>query len=443
MAYELSEAFYASLSMQPTQTLNNAKNDPEQFETLYESAITNFQSGSILDGAGYATKQGMTRGLTDENYDGRADCASMISAVLGTRSTAGIPDGPPSQIYLTGNSWHKDIQVLKIKAFGMSDYNSSDIILGYGGGLKIGISLKKKPSLNAASPPLINNSFATFIKGPALRSLLEKINNVRMEFFAGVLQDACLTDDILTYQDGSKLEECDEIAGLDPSIPAHAQKIWDMRVTVLDKDGNPKKPKIALINLKDVSYLHRALNRGFSVRTQQKFNKYVNTRLRSTGGQLNPLFQGFINVMNEPEVANTIADSMMNRVLKLSMYDELPAAFWDGSEYKFYLVEGAGRYNKSGPVVENAYVESLHSTMVTMIALNKEPARIVIDKATFSGKSASVKFNLYKGKYNLLHITLRYGGSFSAFPRFHAVTTSEFKKLVKQGDKWLTGVGSR
>ena len=72
-----------------------------------------------------------------------SDLASQISAVLATRKAIG-QDGPPSAIYLTGNKWHPNVDVFKIEAFGMKDYNSSDVIVQYGD-TYYGISLKKKP----------------------------------------------------------------------------------------------------------------------------------------------------------------------------------------------------------------------------------------------------------------------------------------------------------
>ena len=58
MAFETSEAFYAGLSTFDTPRLQSAKQNQDEFNSLYEEAITAFQNNS-LDGAGDATKKGM------------------------------------------------------------------------------------------------------------------------------------------------------------------------------------------------------------------------------------------------------------------------------------------------------------------------------------------------------------------------------------------------
>mgnify|MGYP003323958869 CR=1 FL=1 len=85
-----------------------------------------------------------------------SDLASQISAVLATRSAIG-QKGSPSAIYLTGNVWNTAVQQFKIEAFGMKDYNSSDVIVQYGD-TYYGISLKKKPShvAHAETPKPLN-----------------------------------------------------------------------------------------------------------------------------------------------------------------------------------------------------------------------------------------------------------------------------------------------
>ena len=91
---------------------------------------------------------------------------------------------------MTGNQWHSAVQPFKIEAFGMKDYNSSDVILQYGN-TYYGISLKKKPYESSASPPLINSSFATFLKPKEFSSMLQRVNVARYKFFAKIIWDAC------------------------------------------------------------------------------------------------------------------------------------------------------------------------------------------------------------------------------------------------------------
>jgi len=195
MAFEPSEGLYAGLSFVSTADLNIAKTDTGKFKELYFIALENLKSDKVLDAAGNATKNGMIKiidfNTTSKNEkDIYSDLAASISAVLGTRSKL-KKDKIPSKVYLTGNRWHPDVEQFKVKAFGMSDYNSSDVILRLNHNDYVGVSLKKKPKVNAASPTLINNAFSAYIDGPKMKNVRDKLNNHRINFFAGVIKKAC------------------------------------------------------------------------------------------------------------------------------------------------------------------------------------------------------------------------------------------------------------
>ena len=171
MAYEPSEGLYAGASFLSTNEMNKAGQDPAVFDSLYEKILSNLEGGNVLDAAGNATKKGMIAAIqiSDDASKKRvyADMAAAVSAVLGTRSK--VNPGIPAKVYLTGNKWHPDVERFKINAYGMSDYNSSDVILLYPPRTYVGISLKKTPTAAAASPTLINNSFSKFIEGTQLK----------------------------------------------------------------------------------------------------------------------------------------------------------------------------------------------------------------------------------------------------------------------------------
>ena len=176
---ELSEAFYAGLSLVDTKTLERASRDRETFVDLYNIVVNNFNGPNVKDGQGNATKSAASKKITVKEGEEPSlklfnDMAAALSAVLGTRTIRNR--GIPEAVYLTGNKWNADVEKFKIdvqKGFGMKDYNSSDVILRYGN-TYVGISLKKKPTSSADSPTMINNSFATFLEGPKLRDLEKK-----------------------------------------------------------------------------------------------------------------------------------------------------------------------------------------------------------------------------------------------------------------------------
>ena len=155
---------------------------------------------------------------------------------------------------------------------------------------------------------------------------------------------------------------------------------------------------------------------------------------------MNPLFQAFLDAMSDPKVSNMIAESLLNKVLKLKLYDVLET--WGKYDFEFYLVEGVGQVStKLMPTVSSANTKSLHSIMITMVNLAKLPASLVFDKVKTGTGAARVNFTLLKGKYKILDIVLRYKGNFFSMPQFLATTTPEFNKLVRQGDEMLKGVG--
>lgn len=436
MAFEPSEGLYAGLSFVPTADLNAAKNDTDKFKQLYFVALENLKSDKVLDAAGNATKNGMIKIIdldtsSKSPQDIYGDLAASISAVLGTRQKL-KKDKIPSKVYLTGNKWHPDVEPFKVKAFGMSDYNSSDVILKLNGNDFVGISLKKKPKANSASPTLINNAFSAYIEGPQFKTTRDKLNDHRIKFFAGVIKEACGPAGPL---ERFALSGNKNISSLNPNNKSDAKSLWDMRV-IRKKDGKP----IPLINLKSESDLkdpNGLIKQSGNDPSQESFRDFVNKKLQSTGNTLNPLYQGFLDIMNRDDVKDNLADVLLTRVLKLNLLDVLDT--WDKYEFGFYLTEGVGTVDKNlSPNIGSANVLNVHSIMIAMAKLSRQETKMVLDRQkTLSKNAAKVFFTLSKGDTPILDIELRYKGDFAAFPQFFAGITPEFKDLIKIGD---TGV---
>lgn len=433
MAFEPSEGLYAGLSFVSTADLNAAKTDTDKFKQLYFVALENLKSDKVLDAAGNATKNGMIKIIdldtsSKSPQDIYGDLAASISAVLGTRSKL-KKDKIPSKVYLTGNKWHPDVEPFKVKAFGMSDYNSSDVILKLNGNDFVGISLKKKPKANSASPTLINNAFSAYIEGPQFKSTRDKLNDHRIKFFAKVIKEACGPGGPL---ERFALSGNKNISSLNPNNKADAKSLWDMRV-IRKKDGKP----IPLINLKSESDLkdpNGLIKQSGNDPSQESFRDFVNKKLQSTGNTLNPLYQGFLDIMNQEDVKDNLADVLLTRVLKLNLLDVLDT--WDKYEFGFYLTEGVGTVDKNlSPNIGSANVLNVHSIMIAMAKLSRQETKMVLDKQkTLSKNAAKVFFTLSKGDTPVLDIELRYKGDFAAFPQFFAGITPEFKNLIKIGD---------
>ena len=495
MAFETSEAFYAGLSTFSSKVLERAKTNQEAFNELYEDAIDAFRD-TALDGAGDATKKGMIDTIESKESKGRgakglttlySDLASQISAVLATRNAIG-QNGPPSAIYLTGNKWHPNVDVFKIEAFGMKDYNSSDVIVQYGD-TYYGISLKKKPYESSASPPLINSSFGSFLKPTELKSLLARVNDARLQFFAKIIYDACQDNtpnspfwvQELNGGQGGTILECRKMydfkEGKGKSIKTgqfniqgiqlqrngklsttDAKRILDIRVNVYKptgKDGNWKleKTPIPLINIKDTEHMD-SLNVQFPIEFRTRFRDYVNRKLSSRGGEISELWREFDNIMNDNtpaelganprSVKRILADSILSRTLKLDLYKELDK--FAAPKFEFFLVEGVGRATddpKSDQFRANigtSVVKSLKSVIATIADLCPlDQCGVEVIRVDASESKAALEYKLVitppastgLRKVDVLHIDLRYSGSFTSYPRFHATMTPEFMQLAR------------
>ena len=494
MAFETSEAFYAGLSTFSSKVLERAKTNQEAFNELYEDAIDAFRD-TALDGAGNATKKGMIDTIESKESKGRgakglttlySDLASQISAVLATRSAIG-QDGPPSAIYLTGNKWHPNVDVFKIEAFGMKDYNSSDVIVQYGD-TYYGISLKKKPYESSHSPPLINSSFGSFLKPTELKSLLARVDDARLQFFAKIIYDACqdnTPNSPFWVQDlndgkGGTILECRKMfdfkEGRGKNIQTgqfsiqgiqlqrngklsvtDAKRILDISVSAYkgpDSKGNYKIVKnIKLINLKDTEHLAN-INPMFPAEFRTRFRDYVNRKLSSRGGEISELWREFDDIMNDNtpaelganprSVKRILADSILSRTLKLDMYKELDK--FAAPKFEFFLVEGVGRATddpKSDQFRANigtSVVKSLKSVIATIADLCPlDQCGVEVIRVDASESKAALEYKLVitppastgLRQVDVLHIDLRYSGSFTSYPRFHATMTPEFMQLAK------------
>ena len=439
MAFEASGGLYAGLSLIETTTLREASTNINKFEDVYRQAVNLLKDSKlILDGAGNKTRNGLvvatnldkaTEKVTADLYD---DCAGAISAVLATRKD--VKDKIPSAVYLTGNKWNKKVEKFKVDAFGMADYNSSDLIFQFNGNEFVGISLKKKRKANAPSPTMINNAFSKFIQGKDFKPLRDDLDKKRRKFFAGVIQEASKPGKPLANLaviDGNK-----SIAQLNPQTSdADAKKLWDMKVVTskIDKKTG-ENVKVALINLKDFDQLLSSNSGIDSKNSESAFRKFVNEKLQSKGNKLNPLYQYFEDSMNVPEVKDKLADGLLTRVLKTKLLDELDT--WKDNEFGFYVIEGVGSANvERGTVtVGNASVYDIHTIMCAIAQLAKDTSSIKVDETeTFRREAAKVYFVLSKGDKPILDIELRYKGSFTAYPQFFATMTTDFKKLLSDG----------
>ena len=444
MAYEPSEGLYAGLSLIDTSTLKEAKNGGQKFLDLYNTSVNMLKESKDIKEKGTQTRNGLAAALDissateKKKGDVYDDLAGAISAVLATRKD--VKRDIPKAVYLTGNRWHKDVEEFKVDAFGMADYNSSDLILFYPPNQYVGVSLKKKRKADAPSPTMINNAFSKFVTGPEFLELRKKLDKERKRFFATEIKKASTGKGPLA--NFARITGNKSIEKLKPETSdADAQTLWSMKVVTT----KTKKVKneivnevVPLINLKDEDTILTEGSAAKSVGNKSAdsaFRKQINSSLVSSGGKLSPLYQSFYDAMNVEEVRDKLADTLLARVLKTKLLNLLD---WEKNEFGFYVIEGVGSFKESTKTanISDASVYDIHTIMCAIAILAKKKSSIEIDKSkTFkaNSKAAKVFFILKKGDTPILDIELRYKGSFTAMPQFFATMTKEFQALMKEG----------
>ena len=425
-AFQPSEGFYAALCFEPNLTSHQT-----DFTSLHQRCMEIFDDDTKVVGT---NKKGFIDSMmTVDKEASKIDTilgslGAGISAVQGMRNQTRYK-GVPDKVYMTGGKWPDKVEKFKLEWMKMKDYNSSDVIMEYTKGFDkphfVGVSLKEKQREKAADPPLINNAFFNFIKDNP--KFVEEIDNHRKKFFAEVILEGMKERNPLY---GISQIDGKNISNMSANNVADIESLWNAKVAVRKKG---KQIQIPLINLKGSNDL---IEQGgiSNDDTPNAFRKFVNERLQSHG-TLNPLFDGFLKIMNKKSVKDKLAATLLSRVLKTDLYNELDTN-WDKNEFSFYLAVGVGDHKRGIGSVGAAKVESLESIMVSILSMKKEEAKIVYnEKLTTAANAAKVFFTLKKGNNNVLDVELRYGGNFKASPRFHANFHPDFEKIIGRAQR--------
>ena len=99
----------------------------------------------------------------------------------------------PQTVYMTGKQWPDEVDVFNIDVRGFSSYNSSDIIVKPQGesNCYMGVSLKKKPSVDSVDPTMINKAFDTVLgRNTAFDTVKKKIVEARTNYFGNLVKEA-------------------------------------------------------------------------------------------------------------------------------------------------------------------------------------------------------------------------------------------------------------
>ena len=182
MAYETSEITTA-IALQYNSTFLRKVKTVAQLQSLLKKGV-----GKDVKFATSTIRTGFLSLVDSNNPKSVADMAVGISAALAIRNYMNAESSVTT--YMTGNQWPKDVEKFQINAFGFKDYNSADIIVTKNKKMFYGVSLKKKKTVQAQDPTLINKAFSSTFDGPDFVDLKKQLIETRINYFADLVIEA-------------------------------------------------------------------------------------------------------------------------------------------------------------------------------------------------------------------------------------------------------------
>jgi hypothetical protein len=411
MAYEASEISTA-IALQLSDNQLKKIETQGQLQKLISDGIKVAKAGKKIQFGDSKTSSGFIKKLIPNAPKAIVDMAVGISAARGIRKYMNQTSSSLT-VYMTGNTWPTDVEAFKVSAFGFEDYNSSDIIVTADKKMFYGVSLKKKKTVKAADPTLINKAFSSVFDGKEYDELKENLTKMRIKFFADTIKEAIkeeiiLKKDVVNY---SKLSDQELFESKDIDKTQFGKKKY------IDTKGYANAPKDG--------YLYGNTNDPKSMRY------FVNRKLSDPKSKLWALYKEVVK-----DYAEVLGDALINIILKTKLYDKLNAKKLKGKNFNFSLITGIADITNKGVVkISPARVDPLKTTLCGLKRIEKinknDPYKLVVDVAqSAKSKAAKIFFNLIKGNSKILDIRVRYKGTFTAKPQFQGGMTSEFKRLV-------------
>ena len=410
MAYEASEITTA-VALQYNSKFLRKVQTVEQLQSLLKKGI-----GKNVKFATSVIKDGFLRLVDPNNAKSIGDMAVGVSAALAIRNYMNTEAEVTT--YMTGNKWPAEVEKFQISAFGFKDYNSADIIVTKNKKLFYGISLKKKPTVKAADPTLINKAFASAFDGKEFDGLKKQLVQTRINYFADLVIEAVDKKIILKK----------DIKNFDTLKKSNKKELF----TASNRDKE-QFGKYAYIDTKgyataDNGYLNN------DTRDPKSMRFFVNEQLsEKKNNKLWKQFEKLIDVAGPK-----LAENLINIILKRYLFDKLDAKDLEGKDFDFALVTGIANVKTSGDVnISDANILPLKTTLCGLKRIEQKYAgeyRVIQDtEATQKSEAAKIFFKLVKGDrqtISLLDLQVRYKGSFTPDPQFQGGLTTEFKKLL-------------
>ena len=422
MAYEASEIMMAAALLYSTDELMNFAKDDVGLKQLMIGAKKKIKSSKTVQFGSPTIDQGFTGLMNENNKEALKDLAGGISAAIGVRNylvSAGEASAKRTSptIYMTGNVWPPEVEKFRVSAYGFEDYNSADVIVTADKKTFYGVSLKKKRKAAAGEPTLINKAFDSVLNGKEFDSVKEELAKIRMNYFANLVIEAVEKEKIIRKSD---------IAGFDQLKRTEIGKKELFEAKKRDK----KKFDKSYIDTKG----HALAPKGYlddDTRDPKSMRFFVNKKLAEKN---NVLWNEFIKVMNK--YSDLFANSLINIILKIKLFEELDAKNLKDYSFDFFLVTGVGDVTTKGDVeVGKATVLPLKTTLCGLTRIEekykgKKYEIVLNNQKKGESDAAKIFLQLRRGNLNLLDLEIRYKGAFTPQPQFQGTLHPDFKKLL-------------
>jgi hypothetical protein len=131
------------------------------------------------------------------------------------------------------------------------------------------------------------------------------------------------------------------------------------------------------------------------------------------------------------------ADSLLNIILKVKLFDEMDAKELKKFKFDFALVTGVGYVRGDDVFVGTSSVVDLKTTLCGLTRLDKyyknDEYKIAVDKEkSAKSKGAKIFLQLKRGILVLLDLEIRYKGAFTPQPQFQATLSQKFIEFLKK-----------
>lgn len=423
MAYEASEIMMAAALMYSNDELKEYAKDAAGLKKLMIDAKKKIKAttNKTIQFGSPTIEKGFTDLIDSNNSEAVKDMAGGISAAIGVRNyltkngeTGGKRMSPT--IYMTGNVWPREVEKFRVSAYGFEDYNSADVIVTADKTTFYGLSLKKKRKAAAGEPTLINKAFDSVLDGKQFDKIKEELANIRSEYFSNLVVEAVQKRIILK----------EHIEGFDTlkKTPQGRKELFEA------KKRNKKLFDRSYIDTKGYA-AHKQGYLADVTKDPKSMRYFVNKKLAE---QDNPLWKEFVKILNK--YADLFADSLINIILKVKLFEEIDSKDLGKYKFNFFLVTGVGDVSTRGDVtIDKATVLSLKTTLCGLTRIeemNKNKKYEIILNKEKKGESDAAKIflQLKRGNLTLLDLEIRYKGAFTPQPQFQGTLHPDFKKLL-------------